>query len=324
MPDPTPATIGYWTAGTARLAKHGEAKFGDDQKPVSCSDVYKVYVTDTTARLALSSVSGLPAVGSAHATYTNLVLSGYRVTDHEPGEKFREIVCDYEDGVTESTGGQTPEEIGRVTALDYPAYTATGDLVSDQISGDTVLNSAGDLFDSVPQFEQIWTGVHFVRRVSAFPSAILALAGTVNSVSVTCYGVTFGKRTARLRVGCRYLFDGSKRPYELDITLEPRHTIIDPTNIRQAVSADYEAVGGNIDIGWDIALVDCGFLYLDGGRKVRFTVIDENGGESAPQLPQPLTKDGGDGRSASHKSLLIVRTATGDTWATLQIPQNAL
>lgn len=295
------------------------------------TDTWTIYMSNPSARLDVSTPAalGLPVLGSPHPLSEDLELVEYRVKEHEPGQLFREVECVYESGgENESEGeGSQAVEVGRLTALDWPAYTATGDLVSDQVTGAEVLNSAGDVFDSVPQYEETWIGVHFVRRVRNWPSGIIALAGTVNSARVTIYGVTFEPRTARLRVGCRYLFDGSKRPYELDITVEPRHMVVD-TNTSElrpvGIENNYSMDGTKIDVGWDVALLDCGFQYLDsGGNPVRFTVEDETGNRSAPQLPQLLDADGHDGRDASHKSFFVVQTAIGNDWQKLKAKERA-
>lgn len=288
-------------------------------------------VRDTAARLVLSDiVSGLPEKGSAHSTFPALYLSGYGFREHSPGELIREIECTYEaEENDDGEGGEGEETPGRITALDYPAYTQTGDLVADQITGATVLNSAGDAFDSVPQIESVAIGVHFVRRVAAFPAAALALAGTVNTNSVRCYGITFAPRTARLKIGCRNTLDNSRRPYELDITLEPRHNYVSSGGafLPSGVESGYASVPGRgYDFGWDVCLLECGYQYKDtGGNKIRFTVADENGAQTAPQLPQLLTSDGRSNQNGAYpNAYLVVRTAAGSDWAALDLPPEAL
>lgn len=327
MPDTTP-TLAHWTALSARLSRHGEIRYGDDGNAESTSDEYTVWVPATAARVVLADVAGLPAIGAKHPAEQSLVLSALRFAEHEVGQQFRTIVAEYSiPGVTESTSGEEPEEIGVLVALDYPSYTQQGDLVCDQLSGLPVRNSAGDVFDSVPQVESVWTGVHFVRRVKTFPAGILALAGTVNSGSVTCYGVTFTPRTARLKIGCRYAFDDSARPWELDITLEPRHTFTDsgadyvPADVLTEMG--YGSVSGRgYDIGWDVALLECGFQYWDNStnppEKYRFTIEGDDGTQTAPQLPQLLKSNGEDGRDYP-PAILVVRTATGSDWAALAL-----
>ena len=315
MPDPA-RSIGSFVEFHAQLTAHGE--FTAD----GVTDTYTVYVHDPATRLALDDVQGLPEVGDAHPLDDDLTVTGYRVAEHRPGELLREIQVVYERGKEESEGGgggEPPTEIGILTALDYPSYTQSGDLVTDQESPTPVLNSAGDVFDSVPQYESLLTGVHFVRRMKDFPSAALALSGTLNSAQVKIYGVTFTPRTARVRVTARYTFDGSKRPWEMDVTVEPRRNVIDanqqyrPTGVLAAMGY----VGGNI--GWDIAIFDCGFQYKDvsTGEMVPFTMM-VGGQMTTPQLPQKLTAEGGDGRGYSNDSYLIVRTAKGAAWTALK------
>ena len=312
---PNPTTIGAFTANTARLSLQG------DFSPNGVTDQYTVYVENSAARLDLADVTGLPEIGAKHPLDNDLTVSELRVREHQPGELLRVVEAVYTRGMEESEGsGSQSTSIGKLVALDYPVYTQTGDLVQDQVAPSPVLNSAGDVFDSVPQFETLFTGVHFTRRVADFPSAALALSGSVNSAQVKIYGLTFEPRTARARVTARYTFDGSKRPWELDVTIEPRHNFVDTNQqYRGATIGSYT----NGDIGWDVAILDCGFQYLHQGEKIRFTVLAENGTESAPQLPQRLKADGDDGRAYSNESYLIVRTAPGQSWAALKADRDA-
>ena len=322
----TPATLGYWTAGVARLSERGEVA------PTGATDTYTVYwpTTDDAAHpFSLSDVtSGLPDEGDAHPANADLTVAEFRIQDHEPGVQWRRISVVYTRGDEESESGSGgSSSIGKLTALDYPVYTQSGDLVCDQASGAPVLNSAGDVFDSVPTVEALYTGVHWTRRLSSWSavSPQLALSGTVNSAAVTIYGVSFAKRTARLRITARNTFDGSSRPWELDGTVEPRHTFVASGHQYRPDStmAAYDSVvGRGYDIGWDVAILDCGFQYIDPAttppQKIRFTVVDEAGNESAPQLPQLLTATGEDGRAYGSQSFLVVKTCAGDAWSALK------
>lgn len=323
---PTPIRIGAFTEYAARLSAHG------DYSPDGVTDKYTVLLADPDARLDLDDVSGLPAIGDAHPLDDNLTVSEYRVGEHQPGELFRTVEVVYTQGEEESEGsGSSATSIGKLTALDYPIYTQTGDLVTDQINGGEVKNSAGDVFDGVPQFETLFAGVHFTRRVRSFPSAALALSGSLNSAEVKIYGLTFPARTARCRVTARYNFDGSSRPWEMDVTIEPRHNYVsssDDFRIAGTAPADmsgYSSVAGRgYDLGWDLAILDCGFQYVDAvAGKLRFLVVDEAGNEGPAQLPQKLKQNGEDGRAYSHNSWLVVRVAKGEDWTALKAKENA-
>lgn len=324
-----PTTMGPWTAGVARLSERGEVS------TTGATDVYTVYWPDTSGTFTLSDVtSGLPATGDAHPANADLVVSEFRVGDHEPGVVWRRISVVYSRGENEEESGSGgSESIGTLTALDYPIYTQSGDLVADQVSGAPVLNSAGDVFDSVPTVETLYTGVHWTRRLSSWAkvSPQLALSGTVNAATVTIYGIEFRKRTARLRITARNTFDGSSRPWELDVTVEPRHTFVDSSCAFRPDPnmAAYDAVAGlGYDLGWDVAILDCGYQWLDTSasppEKVRFTVRGESGAESAPQLPQLLTAEGRSNQEGTYpKSFLVVRTCQGSDWTGLKFKTSA-
>ena len=321
---PSSNSIGYWTAGAARLSERGEVS------PTGATDVYTVYWPDTAGAFSLDDVTGgLPAEGDEHPANADLTVAEFRIAEHEPGVAWRRVSVIYTRGEEEEESGSGgTSSIGKLVALDYPIYTQSGDLVCDQASGAPVLNSAGDMFDSVPSIESLFFGVHWTRRLSTWDKVKdqLALAGTVNSAAVTIYGVAFRKRTARLRITARNTLDGSSRPWELDVTVEPRHTFVDSSCAFRPDStmAAYDAVAGRgYDIGWDVAIVDAGYQYLDTSTtpatKIRFTVSDDAGNRSAPQVPQLLTAEGRSNQDEQYpKSILVVRTAAGDPWTNLK------
>lgn len=333
MADP-PASLGYWTDKTARLAVAGEVKFSSEGAPQSVSDVWRFWVASkaaAAAHLDLTAIAGLPQPGDSHPTYTDLQVVGYSLAEYEPGRNFRDVTVEYEfpgEADDEGGGGGSTEEIGKITALDFPLYTQSGDLVADVETGAPVLNSAGDVFDSVPQVEQIFTGVHFVRRMKKSPRELLPLSGTVNSADVKAFGITFPMRTARLRLVARRMFDGSRRPWELDVTIEPRHNLVDSTCafLPSGAESGRPAVAGvGYDFGWDVALLECGYQYRDAttGRKFRFTVVGDDNTQTAPQLPQLLKGDGDSNQDGQYpKAILIVKTAKGGSWSDLKIPQD--
>ena len=317
------ATLGYWTEGVARLTERGEVSAS------GATDIYTVYwptTNDAAHPFSLDDVvSGLPEEGAEHPANADLTVAEFKVADCTPGEVFRRISVVYSRGDEESEGGSGSESLGKLTALDYPIYTQSGDLVADFESGAPVINSAGDVFDSVPTVETLYTGVHWTRRLSTWAKVAgqLALSGTVNSAAVTIYGVAFRKRTARLRITARNTFDGSSRPWELDVTVEPRHCFVESgaAFLPDSTMASYDAVPGQgYDVGWDVPLLECGFQYLDNGAKVRFILADG----SNPPIPQLLTSDGRSNADGSYpKSILVVRTCKGDTWSALKYKTTA-
>ena len=328
-----PTTFGYWEDQTARLAAAGEVRFSSEGTPQSVSDVWRFWLASkdaSNAQISFSDIHDLPQPGDAHPEYPDLQVVGYRLADYEPGRNFRDVTVEYEyPGEADDEGsGSSVVEIGKITALDYPLYTQSGDLVANVETGAPVLNAAGDVFDSVPQVEEIFTGVHFVRRMKKSPRELLALSGTVNSAQVKAFGITFPARTARLRLVARYTFDGSRRPWELDVTIEPRHNFVDSTCAFLPAGAETgrpSETGRGYDFGWDVALLECGYQYRDAttGQKLRFTVVGDDNTQTAPQLPQLLKSDGDSNQNGTYpKAILIVKTAKGADWTDLKIPQD--
>lgn len=319
------STLGYWTEGVARLTERGEVSAS------GATDIYTVYwptTNDAAHPFSLDDVvSGLPEEGDEHPANADLTVAEFKVADCSPGEVFRRISVVYSRGDEESeSGGSGSESLGKLTALDYPIYTQSGDLVADFESGAPVINSAGDVFDSVPTVETLYTGVHWTRRLSTWSKVAgqLALSGTVNSAAVTIYGVAFRKRTARLRITARNTFDGSSRPWELDVTVEPRHCFVESgaAFLPDSTMASYDAVPGQgYDVGWDVPLLECGFAFLgEGGQKIRFATFDN----VPTPLPQLLTNDGRSNADGSYpKAILVVKTCKGDAWSALKYKTTA-
>lgn len=312
--------IGAFTPLVARLARHGAVKCTARGTPESTTDTYQIFVPDTDARIVPADVSGLPKPGDAHPLHPRLQLQSLTVREHAPGETVREIEAEYVRGGATSQTPTPSEKIGIITAFDYTAETLTQDLVHDAITGAPVLNSAGDVFDSVPSVERVLTGIHIARLEAEAPLSALAMSGAVNAAAITIGGVTFAPRTARLRVTARNRLDGSAYPWEVDYTITPRtNKVPGGTYVPAGVEEGYT----DYDFGWDVVLYECGYRYIDAdGKLVGFTVEGADGETRAPDMPQPLTNDGRDNSGGGYGDVyLVVRAYPGADFASLQLPE---
>jgi hypothetical protein len=197
----------------------------------------------------LTSISGLPAIGAAHPSDSDLTVSGYRLAEDSNGVRW--VV----DVIYSRASASTPPESNRAPrgsaelSRGWTSQDIQIDLVADAVSGVAVLNSAGDPFESVPQVSR---AVPVWRREVKEDTAVatrLAISGKVNSVAFTVDGVTVGIHCGRLIVSQEKLYDdpdgyASKFTYELAL-----------------MKNDVDIDGTVVDIGWDKAFVEQGFFY---------------------------------------------------------------
>lgn len=302
------ATVGAFTVGTARLGAHGPIDYGSDGIAKSCSEIYfAIHPRGTQATLL--NTSGLPAAYAVHGTFAHLKARAFHFTCMSQDCGTWEIAVDYLDGtLSEAIEGST----SRITAADWGTNECSGDIAYDAEDGTPVLNAAGDAFDSVPQRQFFAPRVHFTRLTSANPASLLALAGTINSSSVTCLGVTFPARTAMLRISGRDLLTDALLRYEVDITLDGRNYYT------------WDSGGTLVNGGWDEFLVQQGYYYLHtDGSRLRFMEAEEGkpGNKTRPSAtPCLLSANGTDGRALAAPIVRQVRAYKAASWSGLNLP----
>lgn len=334
MPTPFPARrLGAFVYGTARLSERGVPTYSPSGAVSGVTDLWTAVVPADRV-VTPDELSGLPAIGSAHPVWgSGVELYALRVRDQEPGSRLRIVEAVYEQAGTlvddpDPEHPTPPEERPKLVALDYPCRETSADLVADAITGDPVLNTAGDPFERVPARRILLPGVHWTWSWPAFPEAHLALSGTVNSAAIAIYGLAVGARRGLLRVTVRYEPDAASRPWVADYVVEVASTpVLGDWYAPSGAPSRYDAPaqqGGAIDVGWDAALLEVGYVYLDNGVRVRATELDEQGRAVAPSSPILLTSAGGrETGTGVGGGYLLVASVPGADWSALGAPEDA-
>lgn len=291
----TLSTIGTFTYAVAKLYQPGAVELDCSGAAVSVTDVWAFYLhpgerPGPTAGTGVVVPSGLPQKNARNPAWPALRLSGITLRNYaeQSGSVVWLAECAYGRTTTTAShsggGGGGATTYTRIVERAWPIYESQEDLVVDAISGDAVLNAAGEPFDRVPQVKKRYVGARVKRAESEFPADALELDNTVNSDEVTILGITFPKHVARLEVSVEdTLAVGSEGRYVVTYDVVPAHNLVLPA-----------AAGGDpADKGWDIPLVETGFNFLDGdGNLVRATIADSDGRETPTAQPVLLADDG--------------------------------
>lgn len=281
-------TIGAFTVGVARLAKHGDLVF-EGSEPSAASDVYFVVMASPNMRPTLANVSGLPAVGTAHPTASLLAVKRLEFVQKAPSSRVWEVTVRYElSGVQRGTPGEDDPPPERSSfQISWGHAETPVDAVNDLAGADPLVNSAGDPFDSVPQFQSFAPELVIRYDSANFPTVAYSHTGFINSSEVTVQGVTFERHCAMLRVSVERRADATY-PYAVTVTITGRRNMIS----RQTGSSTAGAASAE-NWGWDLGLAQCGFQYLDSdGNKVKFVTFDADGTPRDVSAPMPLDEGG--------------------------------
>ncbi len=302
------ALIGAFTVGTARHIRRGSVQTDREGAAISCTEIYGV-MHEAGTMATPDNTPGLPSAGDAHtgAGLTHLLAGPMQFDNLEPTGVVWEIRIEYVRAEASESGEWGSS---RVVARDWGTVSYAEDLIADYDTGEAVINAAGDPYDSVPQVDRSAPSVHFRRLESSHPATAIAYSGSVNSAEVTVMGLTFPAYTARIRISARDLLNDASLRYELDYTIERRNTWI------------YEDEAA-VNIGYDVAVVEQGYYYLDGeGERQRFMESEEETGEPRPSAqPCLLDADGGDNRGGTP---VIKRIAVDPalSWTNLRLPSS--
>jgi hypothetical protein len=289
------AAIGAFTEGVARHADTAALEQNADGVVTSCSELYQLVVADATSQVVPSSVSGLPAKNEAHPIYTGLYVEGYAWRHLGIGSKAWECTVKYKRS-TSRAGASSGDPSTRILLMEWGFSGGSGDLVADATTGRPVKNAAGDPFDSVPQRDEVYPCVRYGYKEKNFNPARIWLNNCINQSAVTVLGVTFPPHTCRLKVECRKNLDADDFPYEWTYTFEGRDCWVESAQLIDiaggAPQTVYETDGDKSNIGWDLAIAECGFNYILNGEKVKFTIPDDQNNQVEPSLPQFLDTSG--------------------------------
>lgn len=208
----------------------------------------------------VATVSGLPALKSAHTAGSALICTGYSFEEGEINAK-RVLFIDvaYSIDSTDASDANRPPRGQAIQACGWQSGSVSRDMVKDAISGKMLLNTANQPFDSVPQIDfpsPVWTKV---VKTAARQSGWLACYGKVNSGTITIGGISCDAHCVRC-VKC----DEEKLWNDED-------GFVYKYTCGFQVMTNPAKIAGNeteTDIGWDIAAVSCGTMELktEGGE----------------------------------------------------------
>lgn len=313
-----PQTFGAFPVGVARLVSHGTATIDGKGSPASVEDAWAVVLADAKTRPTIDTVSGLPKIGAAHSTHGNLYAAEIAFSQREGHSRVWDVSVKYdrksEDARKEGEDGNE----GNITALEWGSATHAADLVADSVTGAPVLNSAGDPFEDAISSEVSDLQISFTRGEKTANLSKVLLSGSINKADITVLGHTFPKHTARVEVRIRDTLDTSARyRYEVSYTITARTTNVSES----ALTGSGGGVGTLRNIGFDVAVLDAGFQYLDAdGEKVKFVVADAEGNLSEPQQPQLLNGSGGALPANGLPRIAVFSIYPEGDWTALHLP----
>lgn len=215
------------------------------------------------------SFPGVPAIGSAHPTYTGLYVQSYDVQEGEGKDKQTLIVTvNYAPQTTETSGTGTDAQTVAVDEWGWDDGTDEKEL-NTGADGTAVRNSAGDPFESVPK---VLAPAPVFTKVMKFKTRQTGWNGVtccVNNAQVTIGGITFPIATLLCTVCEKRLIGNKDWKYQYTVHLRYKSNLV-------------KINGANVatDIGWDVAIADAGMRELDSnGDKKLIRVVDKETGK---------------------------------------------
>lgn len=229
---------------------------------------------------------GVPAIGSTHPIYNNLVVKSYDVDEGKGSDKITLIVTvNYGKQESEEIQGSEAETID--CAVDEWGWDEGTDEIelTQGVDGTPVLNSAGDPFDSVPRISALapcFTKVmRFKERQDGWADHICC----VNNTKISFGGLDFPAGTLLCTVAEKRIFGDDIWKYRYTVHLRYKPNLVKIEGSKQLTN-----------IGWDVAVVDAGMREKDaktGKKKLIKTVDKESNRECVVTSPALLNGKGG-------------------------------
>ena len=251
---------------------------------------------------------GLPAIGDEWPTDTKLIAENYETTQDPAAHGKRwEVVVVYRTAGAVQNVGETPTY--RLVNRAWGPSGQQRDVTFDVITGEPVVNSAGDPFDGVPQAPVGGTEVVITRLEKSQPHTVLGdRQCTVNDAETTVAGFTFAAKTAYLEITCKET-EITAWPYEYTYKVTQRVNQVKPNNGAELA-----------DFGWRFPILDQGYRRLDGG--VAVAIMEEKDGDDGTESPvtRPVLLDGaGDVAAAGVFEHLVFDGIPAADWSGLNL-----
>ena len=283
-----------WTVGAARLIQAGGIDTSNGKKEVK--DVYTL-ILDPGTRPAAGS-NGIPDYGDDHPDVSGLSVTNVSFSQPDPTSKVWNATVTYSAGGSNS-GDNT--DTSKYTRLHIGTVTESRDLVEDAEDNTvSVVNAAGDPFESVPQVERHLVEIQITRNQNSSPASdIASLNGTLNSAAITVCGISIAAKCGRISIEADRQFGAGDAKWSV--------------TFRIVVNPD----------GWTYKVLQNGYRYKPGGvgDAVKFTSTTEDGRVVECSSPQLLKTDGDDGRGgpAYYAEFNAYKSAS---WSGLKLPSS--
>jgi len=221
---------------------------------------------------------GVPAIGSAHPSYSGLKVKSYDVEEGEGHEKKTLTVWVNYDTETDETIGEGQSAVsGAVEEWGWDDGMDERELITD-VTGVAVVNSAGDPFDSVPRIScpapTFTKVIKFASRQTGWASS----SCTINGAAVTVGGINCAKWTLLCTVSEKRIFGDADYKYRYTVRLRYRSNLV-----------KLYGSGNAQEIGWNVSITDAGMRELIAdGKKVLIRARDAETGRmctvTSPEL----------------------------------------
>ena len=272
--------IGAFTIGKAELSKMGDGVYQDGSLR-SITDTWAVVMANGTTQATPKNVTGLPALDAPLARNDKLKCAGYTFKQRAQKSRVWDIEVEYNqsESSTSISGGNE----AKITELTWSTPTHQVDLTTDQVTKKPVTNSAGDGFDSVPQTDVPDIQLNLTRKEKKLNFDALKVSGTINDKAVRICGFDFPKHCALINITVEDTLDTeAKYRYSVKYQVTFRRNYVDCDFVEESMKPD----GTDGNLGWDIAVADCGFNVLgDDDELVKIVIENEDGEKTEPSLP---------------------------------------
>ena len=250
---------------------------------LSCK--YEVLLAEPIANNALpTSITYLPEIGTAHPSFANLVVKRYKFAEGEGSEKTRVIVTvEYEalDGIEEE--GESEGDESYVEQMGWRSGSVQRDLATDAVSGEPLLNTAGQPFDSVPQVDRPLATWYKVWKSKTRHANYVQYQNKINNAEMTIAGQTVAKWTARCVTADEERLIGDPQGYNYRYSVEI-----------QILSNEVELNGANTktECGWNVAVLSTGTMENVPNEGLRRIMVKADDGVSEVPVAAPVLLDG--------------------------------
>ena len=243
-----------------------------------------IVILDGPLSAPVTTFTGLPAIGSAHPTLTGLFAQGYKIHEGEGSEKNR-IIVDVEFAPVSKAGeGEGSGETATyIEAMGWRSGSIQRDFTHDATTGQPVLNTAGQPFDSVPQVDRPSPTWFKTWKAKSRTASYVTYANKVNSATLSVGGHTFAARCVRC------------------VSADEERIFNDPAGFKYRYSIELQVVSNKVKLngsdsasecGWQMPILSIGTKQLVGGELKQIMLEGDDGSTVPASSPVLLNQNG--------------------------------